>query len=90
MPFRVGERYGVPNQTTITFMTSRLMSRLVRKAATARGLPSNASYINQVLMEAIAKDLGNDPAIDEARSHLPKPRHPKWQPGESGRSRTSV
>lgn len=85
MPFRVGEKYGLPTRATITIQTSVLMRRAIRKAAEKRGIPSNNAYINTVLVEAIERDLGYHQA--ELRSQLPKPSAPRWEPGESGRTR---
>lgn len=69
MPFRLDEF-----RAKMQFITSARMPHLVYRAAIKTGKPSNTVYIQHVLCEALARDLGLD--LDELLDELPPPQGP--------------
>lgn len=87
MPFR-NDPLKFPNRAYVQFLSCAKMPSLLRKAAKVRGLPSNAAYLNQVVAEAVAKDLGLDEAA--LKAELPRtkddvvPFQPADEAGKAG------
>lgn len=67
-------RYDSDYATYVQFRSSRKMPSLVRKAARATGRPSSTAYLNAVVCEAIARDLGI--SVAEVKDGLPPM---KWE-----------
>lgn len=68
------QRYDAEYATYIQFRSSRKMPSLLRRAAEATGRPSSTAYLNRVVCEAVARDLGL--SVDEVKEGLPPM---KWE-----------
>lgn len=79
MPFRLNEF-----RAKVQFVTSARMPSLITKARTQRDLPSNTTYIQLALCEALSRDLGIP--LEELLAELP----PSFQRDERGRYAPSL